>query len=197
MGGLMMNSLCIMSQSQTPKALVKQCTKAPFSDMATHYVYAIAPSSRAWVKIGKARSLRSRLASAQVWHIERLAVIGHKACMDSATAIGLERKVSSIFAGDRITGEIFRYQITGKLFEHLDPTPDLASLCLYCDETAVAGMVQCQRHREIAARRTRKRQTKLRAAGLCETCGSPTDGKSACRRHLDEKAAKARLRRRK
>ena len=157
------------------------------------YVYAIAPASNSWIKIGKARNLRSRLSTAQGFHIEPLRIVGFKAC-SSGEALELERALHNWFGGARIVREIFESDILEALLVHLPLATDLSEMCTFCPMPVVSGFTQCERHRAKSAERARKRYGRLRATGLCE-CGDPAvTGKSSCAKHLERRRKSARKR---
>ena len=116
------------------------------------HVYAIAPESRNWVKIGMSLSIRSRLSTGQGFHVERLEVIGYKARSKSG-AKNLERSLHQTFQRHRVGAgtEIFDGRIIDQLMRSLDePDPGLiGNMCRSCACPSEQGTQWCSRHRRI------------------------------------------------
>lgn len=114
------------------------------------HVYAIAPTSGDWVKIGVATSIRSRLATGQSFHIEELKIVGYKEC-SKREAYNLERGLHRQFRRQKIgySREMFDNSVIAELKEVLNQRDDqyIENMCRGCACRSVDGTQWCEVHR--------------------------------------------------
>ena len=161
------------------------------------HVYAIAPASNEWVKIGYTGSVSSRLATAQTFHIEDLRVVALKVCKKGEGS-KLEGWLQEHYAKDKIVREIFNGHIIADLVKYMPDLPEsgnVSELCRACAGRRSYHSQWCEYHKEKKKIDDAERRQSRIEVGLCPKCGNlPALNTIYCQKHIPKLGSRRRQR---